>query len=479
MNDDFYQHGASLARDLAAGIGPFLLENNILALNTAIGEIEGNKYLISAAITDHKNKIVAHTDPLMINRSLISGKDEKFIEIIQGVAVGTVNLSQNEPVIRFSTPVTFSGVKIGKVYLRFSATHLFGSIQKYKTLYLYFVVLSFFLYVAVLAVKNHTYKVRVRKIEKAFEGVTQIGPYILKEKIAQGGMAELFLADYVREDGFRRVVAVKRILPHLNENTEFIKMFIREARLAALLQHPNIVQINDFGKFQDSYFIAMEYVYGKNLAEIMAVIKKGLPVDQTVFIISNISDGLHYSHSKKNDKTGEPLNIIHRDISPQNILVSFQGEVKISDFGISKARSEPSLTLAGVIKGKLSYMSPEQARGQAVDHRTDIYALGIVFYEILSGEKLYRFANEIEAIRLIPEKEIEPIMDIRPDIPPDLNTIVMKCLEKDKRMRYQSVQELRDALLEFKTKHNIVYDRLRLANFMKQHFGSDQNGTSL
>jgi hypothetical protein len=470
LNNDFYQYGLSVTQKLAAEIGPSLLEKNMLYLNVAIGEIEGSNNLIFISILNHENKLVAHTDSDMINRTSIPIKDGRYIDSIKGVSIEAKSLPDNEKIISFSKIVTFSGINIGKVNLVFSSTHLYRSISKYKALFVYAMVFSVLLFSAIIAAIDRISKTKALKIQKEFEGMTRIGPYILQKKIAQGGMAELFLADYVRNDGFRRIVAVKKILPHLIENSEFIKMFIREARLAALLQHPNIVQINDFGKFQNIYFIAMEYVRGKNLAEITAVEKKGLPVDQSVFLISQISRGLQYSHSKLDDKTGKPLNIVHRDISPQNILVSFQGEVKISDFGISKARSEPSLTLAGVIKGKLSYMSPEQALGQSVDHRADIYALGIVFYEILSGKRLYQFGSEIEAIRFIPEKEIAPIIELRPDIPDELNSIVMKCLEKDKKLRYQSARELHDDLMHFKKKLNITYDRSNLADFMEKHF---------
>ena len=470
LTNDFYHYGLSASQKLADKIAPSLLENDILSLNVALGEVEGSNNLISASILNHKNKFVTHTDSSMINKIFIPIKDERYIDTIKNVSIKAKSLPNNKKNVSFSTNVTFAEINIGKVYLIFSSTHLYNSISKCKAFFFYAIVFSLFLLAAILAAIDRIARTKSLKIQKKLEGMTRIGPYILQKKIAQGGMAELFLADYVREDGFRRIVVVKKILPHLIENSEFIKMFIREARLAALLQHPNIVQINDFGKFQNVYYIAMEYVRGKNLAEITAVSKNGLSVDQSVFLVLQISRGLHYSHSKTDDKTGKPLNIVHRDISPQNILISFQGEVKISDFGIAKARSEPSLTQAGVIKGKLSYMSPEQALGQPVDLRADIYALGIVFYEILSGEKLYQFGSDIEAIRFIPEKKIAPIIKLRPDIPDELNKIVMKCLEKDKKTRYQSVQELHDDLIHLKMRLNITYDRSNLAEFMEKHF---------
>ena len=283
-------------------------------------------------------------------------------------------------------------------------------------------------------------------------------------------MAELYWADYVREDGFRRKVAIKRILPHLAENQDFIKMFTREARLAALLQHPNVVQIFDYGNIDKAYFIAMEYIDGKNLGEILITLDQGLAVDHAVFIIAEISKGLNYSHTKPDHKTPEPLRIVHRDNSPQNKLISYQGEVKISDFGISKARSEPNLTQAGVIKGKLAYLSPEQALGDSVDHKADIYALGLVFYEALTGKRVYQFDSDVEAIRAIPTMEIEPVSNLRPEVPEELNHIVMKCLEKATDSRYQTASELNADLAAFKKQHNMTFDVSDLANFMKKHF---------
>lgn len=304
----------------------------------------------------------------------------------------------------------------------------------------------------------------------------RIGPYLLQQKIARGGMAELFLADYVRRDGFRRKVAIKRILPHLAGNKDFIKMFTREARLAALLQHPNIVQIFDYGKIENAYFIAMEYIDGKNLGEILSAMNQGLTVEQTVFIILQICKGLDYSHAKRDEK-GNAFNIVHRDISPQNMLISYQGEVKISDFGISKARSEPSLTQAGVVKGKLAYLSPEQALGESIDQQADIYALGLVFYETLTGKRVYKFSNDVEAIRTIPIKEIDPLTKSMPDLPEEVNRIVMKCLEKQKDNRYQSASAVNTDLLKFRKEQKLTFDASDLADFMKKKFKANDNSS--
>jgi serine/threonine protein kinase len=305
----------------------------------------------------------------------------------------------------------------------------------------------------------------------------RIGPYLLHQKVARGGMAELFLADYVRRDGFKRKVAIKRILPHLAGNKNFIKMFTREARVAALLQHPNVVQIFDYGKIDNAYFIAMEYIDGKNLGQILSAMKQGLSFDKAAFIISQICKGLDYSHTKKDENTGEPFHIVHRDISPQNLLVSYQGEVKISDFGISKARSEPSLTQAGVVKGKMAYLSPEQALGEPIDHRADIYALGLVFYETLTGKRVYTFENDIDAIRTIPKMDIEPLSKSVPDSPEELNHIVMKCLEKQKDNRYQSASAVYTDLLTLIKEQKFTFDASDLADFMKKTFKPNQNSS--
>jgi len=188
---------------------------------------------------------------------------------------------------------------------------------------------------------------------------------------------------------------------------------------------------------------------------------------------------LDYSHTKRDDNTGEPLNIVHRDISPQNLLISYRGEVKISDFGISKARSEPSLTQAGVIKGKLAYLSPEQALGEPVDRTADIYALGLVFYETLIGKRVYQFSDDIEAIRTIPKMEIDPLMNAMPQVPKELNRIVMKCLEKKKDLRYQSASAVYADLAALKKELQITFDASDLADFMKKNSkeGGKPSGT--
>lgn len=323
-----------------------------------------------------------------------------------------------------------------------------------------------------MAVIHHIWTQETTKTRQARLDIEErIGPYVLKQRIGRGGMAELFIAEKTRENDFRMIVALKRILPHLADDPEFTMRFIREARIAALLQHSNIVATNDFGKYDNSYIIAMEYVRGLNLGEIMTRLKKRLDMAQAVYIAAQICRGLHYSHTKSDDTTGEPLNIVHRDISPQNIMISYEGEVKISDFGIAKAALFSGFTQAGAIVGKLSYMSPEQViAGETVDCRTDIYALGIVLYELLSGSPLFRFGSAVQAIAEIPKTKVRPIGKLAPDIPDELGRIVMKALEKDKNRRYPTALAFLDDLEALKREFSITYGMTDLSNFMKRHF---------
>lgn len=468
---------AGVTDRLADQSGSPLLEDDIMGLIRIVSEFAKNHQAVFVAVLNHEDKVVAHSDPEKINKRYEPAAGQTQIETIGEVVVYKGKLGDETGIVTFSRPITFSGVNIGSVVYAVSEATILGVFSRYhlyKTLLIVFTSLgccAFLFFV----------DMRKRKAEASQKATTmvvskdgsQIGPYRLRDKIAQGGMAELYMADYLREDGFRRQVAVKKVLPHLAENQDFIKMFIREARLAALLQHPNIVQIFDFGKIQNTYFIAMEYIDGKTLGQVMAHLRTGLPVNMTIFVILQICLGLDYSHKRKDDDSGNPLGIVHRDISPQNILISFQGEVKISDFGISKANTEPSLTQAGVIKGKLAYLSPEQALGKHVDHQADIYALGLLFYETLTGTRIYQFDTDIEAIRAIPEIEIPPVKQVREDIPDALNDIVMKCLEKEKAARYQDARKLHEDLVKLKSKLQLSYDTSDLSNFMKTTFDHD------
>jgi len=464
-----FERGVQAANTMGEKISSPLLGYDILTLNVAIGELEKKSHPVFAAILDHNGNILVHSDPDAIGHPHVVPEDTKQLRTIDDISIDR-STYKGKHIIGFSKEIFFSQVKIGKILFGFDAVALDGPEEKYSKLLISVWIASIFGFIVVLLLTDRYLKKKRAKELEAFEKADTVGPYRLTRKIAQGGMAELYLAEYAREDGFKRAVAIKKILPHLVENQDFVDMFIREARLAALLQHPNIVQIFDLIKLHNSSFIAMEYVDGKNLAEVMAHEKKGLPVGMAIFLIQKISSGLYYSHTKKNADTDEPLNIVHRDVSPQNMLISLKGEVKISDFGISKARSEPSFTQAGVIKGKLSYLSPEQALGKETDHQSDLYALGIIFYEILSGKRLYKFNNELEALTALPKTVIRPINELRSDIPDELNDIVMKCLEKDKGKRYQSGKEINDDLTMLRKRLTISYDESNLVDFMMERF---------
>ncbi len=267
------------------------------------------------------------------------------------------------------------------------------------------------------------------------EGVA-FGNYRLLRRLARGGMAEVFLARQQGVEGFERRVAIKRILPHLSDSSEFRTMFLDEARLAAQLSHPNIIHIYDFGRVEDFYFIAMEYVDGVDLGRLIKQAKVSpLPYELIARIMADICAGLHYAHNVSDDG-GKRLNVVHRDVTPQNVLVTYDGIVKVVDFGIAKATWQASRTRPGVVKGKYAYMSPEQVEGRSLDARSDIFSVGICLYEVLTGMPLYRRDNVTEAMKEIRDgKPIHPEQH-RPDVPHELVTILKKALATSRDERY-------------------------------------------
>ena len=302
------------------------------------------------------------------------------------------------------------------------------------------------------------------------------GKYLLLDKVGTGGMAELFMAKQTGLKGFEKVMAIKRILPHLTEDPEFVTMFINEAKLAGLLSHQNIVQIFDLGHVENAYFIAMEYVMGKDLRTILhqaKVLNFPLPLGFALLIISKICAGLDYAHRKK-DLHGKDLNLVHRDISPQNILVSYEGEVKLVDFGIAKAASNSSETRAGTLKGKLSYMAPEQAMGKPVDRRTDIFSLGIVLYESITGHKLFKGDNDFDTLEKVRQaKIIPPPTKLNAQITPELEAIVLKALAKEPEDRYPSTSDLQMDLEDYMSKSEHESSTVRLSKYLQKLFEED------
>ena len=256
------------------------------------------------------------------------------------------------------------------------------------------------------------------------EAFTQFGKYQILDRIAFGGMAELFRARIQGEQGFQKLVAVKKMHAHFSIEPEVVEAFIEEAKLAAFLQHANIVQIYDFGCRDGAYFIVMEYLQGKDLRTLTTALEarqRPLGLENSLAVAASVCAGLEYAH-RLSDIAGQPLHIVHRDISPQNIFVTYAGQVKILDFGIAKATDRGDTTEAGVLKGKVAYMSPEQAQGKIIDHRSDIFAVGIILYELLTGRRLYH-GNTMEILRRAQTGEFTPPEECLPDLNPELRHV--------------------------------------------------------
>jgi eukaryotic-like serine/threonine-protein kinase len=300
----------------------------------------------------------------------------------------------------------------------------------------------------------------------------RFGKYTLVERIAVGGMAEIFLGRQAGLEGFEKTIVIKRIRPHLSKQPNFVKMFLNEAKLAAQLNHPNIVQIYDLGKIGESYFIAMEYIFGRDMRRIIPKADEmGIPFPMVyaLKIASSVCEGLYYAHQKV-DLYGNPLNIVHRDITPENIFVSFDGTVKVLDFGIAKAANQLEQTRAGEIKGKLSYMSPEQCMGKPLDCRSDLFSLGVVLYEWLTGFKLFTGDSEVAILKSITDGKIYRPSYFKADIPEAVENILMRALEKDRDKRYQSAWEVQYDIDQFLTQYEFTPSNIHLANFLKQLF---------
>ena len=269
----------------------------------------------------------------------------------------------------------------------------------------------------------------------------EFGRYYLQHKIAMGGMAEIFRAKAIGAEGFEKVIVIKRILPHFCEDEAFLTMFKDEARVASHLNHANVVQIFDFDEVDGLYYIAMEYVEGQDLKRVLDVgakLGKSMSIAQAVFVMIEAGQGLDYAHKREVD--GAPLNIIHRDISPHNIMVSYNGEVKIMDFGIAKAASRSTKTRVGTVKGKCAYMSPEQARGKPLDGRSDLFALGVCLWEMLSGKRLFVGESDFETLNNVLRAEVPSLCEMNPEVPKELDALVQRALARDVDERQADVK---------------------------------------
>jgi len=298
------------------------------------------------------------------------------------------------------------------------------------------------------------------------------GKYYLVDHIATGGMAEIFKAKTFGHGGFENLLVIKRILPHIGEKQDFVDMFIDEAKISVALQHPNIVRIYDFGKILDNYFIAMECVDGKDVRQLLRQLARGrryLPFRFAAFIALETCKGLQYAHAKS-DMDGTCYGIVHRDISPSNVLVSYEGETKVADFGIAKAESNAYETKDGVLKGKFEYMSPEQTTGEALDARSDLFSMGIILFEMVTGRRLFKTDSDTATLKKIRDEDVIAPSVMKPDVPPALEAIILKALTRDRDQRYQSAEEMAEDLRQFLFPATPDTLRHELSAFMKELF---------
>jgi serine/threonine protein kinase len=303
----------------------------------------------------------------------------------------------------------------------------------------------------------------------------QFGDYLLYDRIGVGGMAEIFLASSRGIEGFEKRLVIKRILPSLSSDSQFVRMFVEEAKLCATLRHPNIVQVYDLGEIDGQFFIAMEFVDGRDLLKTLAACghrQLGFPTDLALYITAEVLKGLNYAH-QLTGSSGKPLGIIHRDVSPSNVFLSFEGQVKIGDFGIAKASSREK-TATGILKGKFGYMSPEQVLGTEIDHRADIFASGILLYELLSGHRLFVGPNDLAVLQKVRQAQVEPpLTHHRPDLDPQLVAIVERALHRDPQARFQTAEKMRQALSDHAFRKQTGSGPGELARFLQRLFLAD------
>ncbi len=304
---------------------------------------------------------------------------------------------------------------------------------------------------------------------------THFGKYLLLELIARGGMAEVYRAKARGEiGGFERIYAIKRSLPELNSNRDFLNSLINEAKITVTLSHSNIAQVYDLGKVDDNYFLAMEYVHGQDLHHVVhALRKKGLTfgVEHAIYVTMSMLAGLDVAHRKR-DEYGQPLNIIHRDISPHNVLISYSGEVKIIDFGIARAANKLGTTRRGVIKGKLLYMAPEQARADTIDSRVDLFAVGMTLYWMITGILPFDADNQYDIYQKVVDCRVPNPRRYAPAISEELAEVMRVSLQRDPALRYQDAYEFRARLERVLMRMAPGYGQDTFRNYLEQHIGS-------
>ncbi|MEO8703585.1 MAG: serine/threonine-protein kinase [Kofleriaceae bacterium] len=303
----------------------------------------------------------------------------------------------------------------------------------------------------------------------------RLGSYAIVRKLARGGMAELFLARSVGPEGFEKLVVLKKILPRYAENPRFVQLFLDEAKLAAGLDHPHIAHVYDMGRVDGHYFFTMEYVHGQDVRAILRRTertKRRMPIELVVQIGRNVASALHYAHERRRPD-GTLREIVHRDVSPSNVLVSYDGAVKLADFGVAKAATSTARTRTGTLKGKVGYMSPEQARGQPIDRRSDIFSLGVMMWELLAVRRLFKTDNDLATIQAIINLEPPSLVQVRDDCPPELQRIIEKALAKDPTVRYQTAQQLQRDLDELAREQRLNQSSIALSSYLNELFESE------
>ncbi len=312
-------------------------------------------------------------------------------------------------------------------------------------------------------------------VDPARTEATRLGSYEIVRKLARGGMAELFLARTVGPEGFEKLVVLKKILPKHAGNPKFVRLFLDEAKLVATLDHPGIAHVYDMGKVDEDYFFTMEYVHGQDVRTTLRRISRmdrKLPIDHAVQIARDVAAALHYAHERRRpDNT--LLDVVHRDVSPSNILISYDGAVKLVDFGVAKAATSTVKTRTGALKGKISYMSPEQAKGSPIDRRSDIFSLGIVLWEMVTTSRLFRSENDLATIQMIINSKAQPPSQVNPDVSPELDRIVLKALANNLDDRYQTAEELQLELEELAREQKLKQSPVALRGFMHDLFSAE------
>lgn len=299
---------------------------------------------------------------------------------------------------------------------------------------------------------------------------SRLGRYQIVRRIALGGMAELYLARQLGEAGYEKVVALKRVLPHLAEETSFVDMFLNEARLAAGLDHSGIAHVLDFGSEAGEHFMALEYVHGRDVQQILKAARGKVPLHVALTIAHEVAGALHYAHERR-APNGDPLGLVHRDISPSNVIVSFDGDVKLVDFGIAKATAHSQVTQTASIKGKLAYMSPEQLRGEALDRRCDVFSLSVMFYELVLGRRCFTAPGEFALINKVADARYPKPSRVDPNVPKPLEAILEQGLSAEPDDRPANARSLQLMIESFARETGERLSRVGLAEYLEGLFG--------